>query len=204
MQASPQTLLEHIPHPKETSHAPCLLLPPALISFLSPRICPIWGFHEMKADHMGSFWVWLLSLSITFPKLYPWCTLDAHGVPFSWPSNTPPLSHARSFIHSTADGRLCSFHVLALLSHVAVAMPVPGFVCVWVSFPGWIPGSGVTRPQGTSVTFEEPAGCFPRCQLHLPVPPQCVGSQPHWCSLPSVSLLMSLLGCDAASRLRGF
>lgn len=141
MQASPQTLLEHIPHPKETSHAPCLLLPPALISFLSPRICPIWGFHKMKADHMGSFWDWLLSLSITFPKLYPWCTLDAHGVPFSWPSNTPPLSHARSFIHSTADGRLCSFHVLALLSHVAVAMPVPGLCAFGFPFLGGFLGA---------------------------------------------------------------
>ena len=56
------------------------------------------------------------------------------------------------FIHSSVDGHLCCFHVLAIVNNTAVSIRVHVSFSVLV-FPGYMPSSGIARSYG-SFKFE--------------------------------------------------
>ena len=70
---------------------------------------------------------------------------------FLWLSNSP-LHICTIFIHSSADGHLGCFYVLAIVNSAAMAM----IIVVHVSFQsmifsGYMPRSGIAKSYGSSI-----------------------------------------------------
>ena len=72
------------------------------------------------------------------------------------------MYHFIFFIHSSVDGHLGCFHVLAVVNSAAVniGVHVSFRIIVW---SGYIPRSGIAGSYGNPIFnfFEEPPYCFP-------------------------------------------
>ena len=72
--------------------------------------------------------------------------------------------HHIFFIHSSVDGHLDCFHVLAIVNNAAVNIRVHvSFQISVFVFSGYIPRSGTAGSDGSSIwVFEKPPYCFPQ------------------------------------------
>ena len=52
------------------------------------------------------------------------------------------------FTHSSVEGRLCCFHVLAIVNSAVVSIRVYVYFSVLI-FPGYMPNSGIARSYGS-------------------------------------------------------
>ena len=66
------------------------------------------------------------------------------------------------FIHSSVDGHLGCFHVLAIVNSVAMNIGVHVSFQIMV-FPGYMPRSGISGSHGSSILsfLKEPPYCSP-------------------------------------------
>lgn len=83
------------PFPKETLYVLIPLSPSALqvlIYFLSIWICLFWTFHTSKIIHYEAFYIWLLSLTVLFPRPIHVIIFIRTSF-FSWPNNIPLCEH---------------------------------------------------------------------------------------------------------------
>ena len=86
------------------------------------------------------------------------------------------------FIHSSVDGHLGFFHILAIVISAAVNM---GMLILTSVFFGYIPGSGIAGSYSSPSFYfsEELSYCFPQLLDHFVVSPLvCKGSN-FFCSL---------------------
>ena len=110
-----------------------------------------------------SFSDWLISLSIIFSRFIHAVAKGNISFFFNGHIEFHCVNVPQLFIHSSTDGHLGCFQILATVNNTAMNIQVHIFF--WISVFGflmYIPRSKIAGSKGSSI-FEETPYCFPQC-----------------------------------------